>query len=84
MQLIRRPGVTHAGDLGARFVIHTVVPADEAKLGACYRAALNQAAALDCRSVAVPALGAGAEEERREREPRFTREPRGTEQVTDG
>jgi hypothetical protein len=30
------------------------------------------------------AAEAGAEEERREREPRFTREPRGTEQVTDG
>jgi hypothetical protein len=41
-------------------VIHTVVPADEDKLGACYRAAFDQAAALDCRSVAVPALRAGA------------------------
>jgi hypothetical protein len=30
------------------------------------------------------AAEAGAEEERREREPRFTREPRGTEQLTDG
>jgi O-acetyl-ADP-ribose deacetylase (regulator of RNase III) len=60
MALIKRPGVTHAGDLAARFVIHTVVPAAEEALPACYRAALAQAAALDCRTVALPALGAGA------------------------
>jgi O-acetyl-ADP-ribose deacetylase (regulator of RNase III) len=58
---ITRPGVTHAGDLDARFVIHTVAPTtgDEA-LTACYRAVLAQAAALDCTSVAVPAIGTGA------------------------
>ena len=58
---ITRPGVTHAGDLNARFVIHTIAPAtgDEA-LTACYRAVLAQAAALDCASVAVPAIGTGA------------------------
>jgi O-acetyl-ADP-ribose deacetylase (regulator of RNase III) len=60
MTLIKRPGVTHAGELPARFVIHTVVPTAEDKLSACYRAVLAQAAALDCRSVAIPALGAGA------------------------
>jgi len=57
VQLIRRPGVTHAGELNARFVIHTVVPTQEDKLPATYRAVLNQAAALDCQSVAIPALG---------------------------
>ncbi|MDA0165325.1 macro domain-containing protein [Solirubrobacter ginsenosidimutans] len=59
MTLIKRPGVTHAGELRARFVIHTVVPTAEDKLSACYRAVLAQAAALDCQSVALPALGAG-------------------------
>ena len=57
VRLIKRPGVTHAGDLNARFVIHTVVSAHEDKLPATYRAVLNQAAALDCQSVAIPALG---------------------------
>jgi O-acetyl-ADP-ribose deacetylase (regulator of RNase III) len=60
MTLIKRPGVTHAGELRARFVIHTVVPTAEDQLPACFRAVLDQAAALDCRSVALPALGAGA------------------------
>ncbi len=60
VSLIQRPGVTHAGDLRARFVIHTVVSADEERLPATYRAVLDQAAALNCRSVALPALGAGA------------------------
>lgn len=58
--LIKRPGVTHAGDLRARFVIHTVVPAQEDRLPATYRAVLDQAAALACASVALPALGTGA------------------------
>jgi O-acetyl-ADP-ribose deacetylase (regulator of RNase III) len=58
MSLIKRPGVTHAGDLPARFVIHTVVPAAEEHLGATYRAALGQAEALGCECVALPALGA--------------------------
>jgi O-acetyl-ADP-ribose deacetylase (regulator of RNase III) len=58
MALIKRPGVTHAGDLHARFVIHTVVPADEERLPATYRAVLAQAAALGCERVALPALGA--------------------------
>ena len=60
VSLIRRPGVTHAGDLHARFVIHTVVSEDEDRLPATYRAVLDQAVALDCRSIAIPALGAGA------------------------
>ena len=57
VRLIKRPGVTHGGDLNARFVIHTVVPTQEDKLPATYRAVLDQAAALDCQSVAIPALG---------------------------
>jgi O-acetyl-ADP-ribose deacetylase (regulator of RNase III) len=58
MALIKRPGVTHAGDLRARFVIHTVVSTSEERLGATYRAVLGQAAALGCQSIAIPALGA--------------------------
>jgi O-acetyl-ADP-ribose deacetylase (regulator of RNase III) len=61
LALIKPPGVTHAGNLDARFVIHTVAPTtgDEA-LTACYRAVFAQAAALGCESVAVPAIGTGA------------------------
>ncbi|WP_028062385.1 macro domain-containing protein [Solirubrobacter soli] len=58
MALIKRPGVTHAGDLHARFVIHTVVPTLEERLGATYQAVFGQAAALGVSSIALPALGA--------------------------
>lgn len=56
--------VTGAGRLDARFVIHaaTMPPggtATEASIRAAFRHALSLAAASDCRSVAVPALGAG-------------------------
>jgi hypothetical protein len=57
---------THAGDLAARIVVHTVAPSwrggdyGEAKaLQAVYRAVLAHAAAHACRSVALPAIGIG-------------------------
>ncbi|GGC84861.1 hypothetical protein GCM10011512_09640 [Tersicoccus solisilvae] len=59
-------GWTTAGDLAARWVIHTVVPhAQEAHGGrrlleACYRSALQLADDLGAGSVAVPLLGAGS------------------------
>ena len=57
---------TTAGDLPARFVIHTVGPVwhggeqGEAELlASCHRRALEVAAELGCRSVAFPAISTG-------------------------
>ena len=56
--------MTGAGALPAQHVIHaaTMPPgggADEASVRASFRNSLAQAEALGCRSIAVPALGAG-------------------------
>ena len=56
--------VTGAGRLPARFVIHAAgMPpggqASEASVRSAMRAALERARERDCRSVAVPAIGAG-------------------------
>ena len=57
---------TGAGDLPARYVIHTVGPvwrgggAGEAELlESCHRRSLETAAALGCKSVAFPAISTG-------------------------
>ena len=57
---------TTAGDLPARYVIHTVGPvwqggdANEAEfLASCHRRALEVAAELGCRTVAFPAISTG-------------------------
>lgn len=56
---------TVAGDLPARWVIHTVGPnrhagqTDEALLASCYRRSLDVAVELGARTVAFPAVGAG-------------------------
>jgi O-acetyl-ADP-ribose deacetylase (regulator of RNase III) len=56
---------TEAGDLPARWVIHTVGPnrhagqTDEALLASCYARSLDVAQALGARTVAFPAIGAG-------------------------
>lgn len=56
---------TGAGQLPARWVIHTVGPnrtagqTDEGLLAACYRNSLDVAAELGATSVAFPAIGAG-------------------------
>jgi O-acetyl-ADP-ribose deacetylase (regulator of RNase III) len=57
---------TTAGDLPARYVIHTVGPvwqggdADEAELlASCHRRSLEVAAELGCRTVAFPAISTG-------------------------
>jgi O-acetyl-ADP-ribose deacetylase (regulator of RNase III) len=59
--------ITAAGNLPARYVAHAVGPiwdggaAGEAELlAAAYRSVLTHAIELDCRSVAFPALSAGA------------------------
>lgn len=58
-------GWTTAGDLGARWVIHTVGPnynagqCDRAVLESCYRRALEVADELRVRSVAFPLISAG-------------------------
>jgi len=59
--------ITAAGNLPARYVAHAVGPiwdggnAGEAQLlAAAYKSVLEQAIALDCQSVAFPALSAGA------------------------
>jgi O-acetyl-ADP-ribose deacetylase len=59
--------ITAAGKLQAKYVIHAVGPVwgggqrgEEALLAAAYRTALDLAAAHDCRSIALPALSAGA------------------------
>jgi O-acetyl-ADP-ribose deacetylase (regulator of RNase III) len=56
---------TTAGELPARYVIHTVGPvwgaverADEL-LASCHRKSLALAASLDCRTVAFPAISTG-------------------------
>ncbi len=56
---------TGAGDLPARWVIHTVGPnrhagqTDPALLASCFTRSLDVAAGLGARSVAFPAVGAG-------------------------
>lgn len=57
---------TRAGDLPALWVIHTVGPnrhrgeTDQSLLGSCYTRSLDVAAGLGARSIAFPAIGAGA------------------------
>jgi O-acetyl-ADP-ribose deacetylase (regulator of RNase III) len=57
---------TGGGDLAARWVIHTVGPNrhrgqdDPALLAACFTASLDVAAEIGARSVAFPAISAGA------------------------
>ena len=59
-------GWTTAGDLPAKWVIHTVGPnyaagqQDRALLQSCYRRALEVAAELDVRTIAFPLISAGA------------------------
>lgn len=57
---------TTAGELAARYVIHTVGPVwhgggegEEELLAACHRRSLELAAELGCRSVAFPAISTG-------------------------
>lgn len=59
--------ISGAGDLPARHVIHAVGPVwhgggrgEAEQLAAAYRRALELAAEHDCRSIALPALSAGA------------------------
>lgn len=58
-------GWTTAGDLPARWVIHTVGPnfhagqRDRTQLVSCYRRCLEVAAELDARTVAFPLISAG-------------------------
>jgi O-acetyl-ADP-ribose deacetylase (regulator of RNase III) len=59
--------ISVAGKLSAKYVIHAVGPVwhggqggEEQLLESAYRAALELAAAHDCRSVALPALSTGA------------------------
>jgi O-acetyl-ADP-ribose deacetylase (regulator of RNase III) len=58
---------TTAGNLPARYVIHTVGPVwqgggsgEDELLASCHRAALSLAAELGCRTVAFPAISTGA------------------------
>jgi O-acetyl-ADP-ribose deacetylase (regulator of RNase III) len=55
---------TSAGDLSARWVIHTVGPihgrGDAAQLRSCYSSSLQVAAELGAESVAFPLISAGA------------------------
>lgn len=55
---------TTAGELPARWVIHTVGPihgrGDSAQLAACYRNSLAVAASLGAESIAFPLISAGA------------------------
>ena len=58
---------TTAGNLPARYVIHTVGPVwqggandEDELLGACHRNTLALAARLECSSVAFPAISTGA------------------------
>ncbi|MEU6918487.1 O-acetyl-ADP-ribose deacetylase [Streptomyces olindensis] len=61
-----RAVATTAGDLDARWVIHTVGPvyqpsrSDPAQLASCYRESLRVADELGARTVAFPAISAGA------------------------
>ena len=57
---------TGAGELPARFVIHTVGPVwrggghgEDELLASCHRRSLEVAAELDCRTVAFPAISTG-------------------------
>jgi O-acetyl-ADP-ribose deacetylase (regulator of RNase III) len=56
---------TGAGDLPARWVIHTVGPnrhagqTDPAQLASCFEASLREAVRVGARSVAFPAISAG-------------------------
>ena len=56
---------TGAGDLPARWVIHTVGPnrhagqTDPAQLASCFKASLREAVRVGARSVAFPAVSAG-------------------------
>ena len=57
---------TTAGDLPARYVIHTVGPvwqggdhAEDELLASCHRRSLEVAAELGCRTVALPAISTG-------------------------
>jgi O-acetyl-ADP-ribose deacetylase (regulator of RNase III) len=57
---------TTAGNLPARYVIHTVGPVwqggdqgEDELLAACHRASLELAASLGCRTVAFPAISTG-------------------------
>jgi len=57
---------TTAGDLSARYVIHTVGPVwhggtqgEPELLASCHRRSLEVAAGLDCRTVAFPAISTG-------------------------
>ncbi|KGM03323.1 hypothetical protein Q760_06700 [Cellulomonas cellasea DSM 20118] len=57
---------TSAGELAARWVVHTVGPSwnrgqrDEAQLASCFTRSLDVAAEVGARSVAFPAVSAGA------------------------
>lgn len=58
---------TRAGNLDAKYVIHTVGPiwaggvhGEEATLGSCYRASIRCAEALKLTSIAFPAISTGA------------------------
>ncbi len=63
---VGRAVATGAGRLPCRFVVHTVGPnwnrgqRDEADLASCYRASLTEAVRVGARSVAFPAVSAGA------------------------
>jgi O-acetyl-ADP-ribose deacetylase (regulator of RNase III) len=55
-----------AGDLAARFVVHTVGPVwhggargEPRVLASCYRRSIEVAAGLGCRSIAFPAISTG-------------------------
>jgi O-acetyl-ADP-ribose deacetylase (regulator of RNase III) len=57
---------TGAGNLPARYVIHTVGPVwqggeqgEDELLASCHRRSLEVAATLDCRTVAFPAISTG-------------------------
>jgi O-acetyl-ADP-ribose deacetylase len=59
--------ITGAGRLGARHVIHAVGPVwrgggsgEQDLLGACYRNAIELAAANGCATIAIPAISTGA------------------------
>jgi O-acetyl-ADP-ribose deacetylase (regulator of RNase III) len=57
---------TTAGNLSARYVIHTVGPVwrggddgEEELLASCHRASIEVAASLQCRTIAFPAISTG-------------------------
>ncbi|MEE3328982.1 MAG: macro domain-containing protein [Myxococcota bacterium] len=61
---IGESAVTGAGDLAARFVIHAAAmqpggKADEVSVRNAVRSSLRAASGLGCRTIALPALGAG-------------------------